>query len=295
MERLNKVFLSANAGIKIIERCSLPYIYFPDANESGHDCCVDVFYILDGAGELMFNKTETKEVFSGEFVLLNRKNDDYFILSGGDNTVVLHTQVIPCGLYQDLVLCQGYHEHLYILRRGQSELLPAASEMIKLLFQLNIKRDKAQTRLLLEIPIAIFFIQLYLTETSWPLFTFHDPGHRLTGLMLDIIKKPGYQWRVKDMASKCNMSTSLFINEFRKLSGYTPLSFLKKIRLNRGKKLLENTETPISIIASECGYNSHASFAYYIKQEFGMTPIKIRKSHKIKSILLLGNVNRKPY
>ncbi|EAW0638081.1 TPA: helix-turn-helix transcriptional regulator [Salmonella enterica subsp. indica] len=282
MGKLNQAFLSANARINLTERCSLPYIYFPNAHESGNDCCVDVFYISDGTVELMFNKTETKEVLSGEFILLNRQDDDHFILSGGDDVVVLHTQALPCGLYQDLVLCQGCHEHLQILRRGESELLPVAAEMLELLFRLNSKEDKAPVDLFIEIPIALFFIQLYLIETSCPLFTLHDAGHRLTSLILDIIEKPGYQWRVKDMAIKCNMSTSIFISEFRKISGYTPLSFLKKIRLNRGKKLLENTKTPISVIAGECGYNSHASFAFYIKQEFGMSPIKIRKSHEIK-------------
>ncbi|MDJ8697335.1 helix-turn-helix transcriptional regulator [Citrobacter portucalensis] len=283
MEKLRQAFLSANAGVDIIERCSLPYIYFPDDGYiSNSDCCLDVFFILDGPVELIFNQAEKKEISSGDFILLNRKKNDYFILSGKSEAFVLHAKVRPCGFYLDLILCQGSHEHLHLLIKGVSEILPAAAEMMKLLFRLSTQKEKKEASLLLEIPIAIFFIQLYLIETTGPLFTLHDPGHRLAGLILEIINKPGHQWRVKDMARKCNMSTNFFISEFKKISGHTPLNFLKKIRLNRGRRLLENTETPVSVIASECGYSSHASFTFYIKKEFGMSPMKIRKSYKFK-------------
>ncbi|EBQ3339986.1 helix-turn-helix transcriptional regulator [Salmonella enterica] len=69
---------------------------------------------------------------------------------------------------------------------------------------------------------------------------------------------------------------------FEKFRVIHHLTSLKKIRLNRAKQLLENTTIPISIIASECGYNSHASFTTYIKKEFGLTPVNLRKMSKQK-------------
>ncbi|EBM3802920.1 hypothetical protein FXQ12_21935 [Salmonella enterica] len=42
--------------------------------------------------------------------------------------------------------------------------------------------------------------------------------------------------------------------------------------------MLEKTDTLVSVIACECGYNSHASFAHYIKKEFGITSVNIRKN-----------------
>lgn len=280
MEKLRRAFLASNASIELIERCSLPYIYYPVAKLSGSESCVDVFYILDGSVELMFNNSSLKELSSGEFILLNRRKNDYFILSGHSDSVILHAKILPSGLYQDLVMCQSYYEHLQFLRKERSDILPAAAEMMKLMFSLHNRRDKMNS--FMEIPIALFFIQLYLTENFPSPFTSHDLGHPFSGLMIDIIKRPGYPWRVKDMAKEYNMNTNLFIKEFRRVSGFTPFIFLKKIRLNRGKKLLINTEMPVSIIASECGYNSHASFAFYVKKEFGMSPVKIRENARKK-------------
>ncbi|EJS1077040.1 helix-turn-helix transcriptional regulator, partial [Salmonella enterica] len=109
-------------------------------------------------------------------------------------------------------------------------------------------------------PIAVFFIQLFITQNFGFQILIQEEKNNISQCMLDMVKKPGYHWKIKTMAMQHNMGVNLFINEFRKVSGDTPFNFLKKIRLNRAKQLLENTTIPISIIASECGYNSHASF-----------------------------------
>lgn len=276
METLRQVLLSSTADIDIIEVCSLPYIYMPEDEFIEKTCCVDVFYILDGTAQLMFNKSSVKDISTGDCIFLSRKKNDYFILSGVPDTVILHGRFLPVGMYQDLVMCQCIYEHLHIFRKESSDFLPAVAEMMRLLLRLYEKG--VEEKLLLETPIALFFILLYITKSASGSFKCYNPEHVLSGLMFEIIKKPGYPWRVSDMAKRFNMNTNLFIREFKKVSGFTPFLFLKKIRLNRGKHLLENTETPVSVIAGECGYNSHASFAFYMKQEFGESPVKIRRS-----------------
>ncbi|ENH6239199.1 helix-turn-helix transcriptional regulator [Salmonella enterica subsp. enterica] len=278
MERLHQVLLASNASIESIEHCSLPYVFLPSTSTLNNDCCIDIFYILDGTGELIFNKLPIKELSKGDFVLLKRENSDYFILSGHADTVVIHAKILPRGLYLDLVMYHGYHESLKVLRKECTDVLYIAAEMMKLL--LCLKNKGTQMSRLIEIPMALFFVQLYVVENSWLSLSSYNSEHKLSNLMLEIIKNPCAPWRVKDMAKKYNVSTNFFIDEFRKLAGVTPFVFLKKTRLNRGKKLLENTEKPVSIIARECGYNSHASFAFYIKREFGMSPVGIRKNAK---------------
>ncbi|HFW4799639.1 TPA: helix-turn-helix transcriptional regulator, partial [Salmonella enterica subsp. diarizonae serovar 60-67:z35:-] len=279
MERLHQVLLASNASIESIEHCSLPYVFLPSTSTLNNDCYIDIFYILDGTGELMFNKLPIKELSKGDFILLKRENSDYFILSGHADTVVIHAKILPRGLYLDLVMYHGYHESLKVLRKECTDVLYIAAEMMKLL--LCLKNKGTQMNRLIEIPMALFFVQLYVVESSWLSLSSYNSEHKLSNLMLEIIKNPCAPWRVKDMAKKYNMSTNFFIDEFRKLAGVTPFVFLKKTRLNRGRKLLENTEKPVSIIARECGYNSHASFAYYIKKEFGFPPLKIRRNAKI--------------
>lgn len=280
MEELCHVFLFSNTDIEFIEYCSLPCIKLSEPESLEPDCCIDVFYLLNGTAELMFNTPPSRTLSSGDFVFLNGKCSDCFIISGGRDTVVLHARIIPRGLYKDLILHQGVNNGLYVLNEHNSDVLPAASEMIKLL--LNLKKVKSGVNLLLESPITLFFVHLYLNEITGSFLPYSNQGHRFSKLMLEIIKNPGYPWHVKDMAREHCMSTNFFISEFRKVSGFTPFNFIKKNRLNKGLQLLENTDMPVSVIARKCGYNSHASFTFYIKQAFGFPPLKIRKNAQIK-------------
>lgn len=280
MEELHQAFLFLNLDVEFIEYCPLPYINLPDSHSLRPNCCVDVFYILNGTVELMFNTPPSRTLSSGEFIFLNRKCTDYFIVSGDGDAVILHARIIPHGLYKDLVLHHGLYNRLYILNENNSDALPAASEMIKLL--LNLKKAKSGATLFLEPPITLFFIHLYLNKIAGSSLPFNNHGQQFSKLILEIIKNPDYPWHVKDMAREHCMSTNFFISEFRKVSGFTPFNFLKKNRLNKGRLLLEKTDIPVSVIARQCGYNSHASFSFYIKQEFGLPPLKIRKNAQLK-------------
>ncbi|EGD1407143.1 helix-turn-helix transcriptional regulator [Salmonella enterica] len=275
MEQLRKAFLTSSAGIESIEPCVLPYIYTRKASPSNMDCFIDVFYISCGMVELVSNAPPSEKILSGEIVVLNRSKSEYFILSGCEDTIVIHAKITPCGLYYDLVMCKNHNECPHILRKEDSDALPAAAEMMKLL--LLLKSTDSPMSPYMEIPVALFFVQLYLAKSQSLPLSHPIPQHRLSGLMLEMIKNPGFPWRVKDLADSHHMSLNLFISEFKKTSGFTPYVFLKKTRLNRGRQLLEKTDMPVSIIASECGYNSHASFTHYIKKEFGLSPVKIRK------------------
>ncbi|HFV9934824.1 TPA: helix-turn-helix domain-containing protein, partial [Salmonella enterica subsp. enterica serovar Bovismorbificans] len=150
-------------------------------------------------------------------------------------------------------------------------------------FLLNMKKVKSGTVLSLESPVVLFFVHLYLNKIVDSSLPFNNSGHQLSKLMLEIIKNPGYSWHVKDMAKEYCMSTNFFISEFRKISGFTPFNFLKRTRLNKGKQLLEHTDAPVSFIARQCGYNSHASFTFYMKKEFGLPPFRIRENAKINN------------
>lgn len=286
MGKLWKTFLPSSSSVEFIESCSLPYIKKPDSKSLRTDCFIDIFYVLDGMVELMFNIPPSKTLSSGHFIFLHGKNTDCFIISGGKDSNVLHARIIPCDLYKDLILYHRHYNSLCVLNEDNSHTLPAAGEMIKLL--LNMKKVKSGTALSLESPVALFFVHLYLNEISDSSLLFNAPGHQLSKLMLEIIKKPGYSWHVKDMAKEYCMSTNFFISEFRKISGFTPFNFLKKIRLNKGKQLLENTDAPVSVIARQCGYNSHASFAFYMKKEFGIPPFRIRKNAKINNDIAMS-------
>lgn len=281
MEKLRKTFLSSNPSVEFIEYCTLPYIKLPDSHSLSLDCCIDVFYILNGKAELMFNTPPSRILSSGDFVFMNRKCTDCFIFSGEGDAVILHARIILHGLYKELMIYHGYHNTLYVLNGGHSDVMSAAREMFKLL--INLKKVKSCENLFLESPIALFFVHLYLNEVAGLPLLINAHGHILSRLMLEMVKNPAYSWNIKEIAQKYCMNTNFFINEFRRVSGFTPFNFLKRNRLIKGRQLLEDTSFPVSVIARQCGYNSQASFSFYIKKEFGLSPLKIRRNAKIKN------------
>ncbi|HFZ8572637.1 TPA: helix-turn-helix transcriptional regulator [Salmonella enterica subsp. enterica serovar Birkenhead] len=279
MKKLRRSFLYSNPDVEFIGRCALPYINPPVPHIFGLGCCIDIFYILKGPVELMFNTPPSKILSSGQFVFINRKCSDYFIFSGDVDSVVIHAKIIPHTLYEGMVLYLGRYNCFCVLTDENSDVLPSVSEMFQLLG--NMKKIKSRAVMYLESPIALFFVHIYLNEITGSLLPLNNPDHQLFRLILEIIKKPGYSWSVKNMAKEYCMNTNVFISKFRDISGFTPFSFLKKNRLNKGRELLENTDIPVANIASQCGYNSQASFAFYIKQEFGFSPLKLRMNAKI--------------
>lgn len=272
MKKLIQAFSNSNSRI-VIKKCS--DINMEVVKSKKHEYCLNVFYLMSGCAKMKYNGSTIKEITNGDFILYRGIENDYINLSGDMSTVILHAQIIPHGLYKDLVMCSLSRCYIQFLAERSPEVLPVASEMMKLLFLL--KKNDLESDLLLERPIALFFILIYLTDSLGGVFTNCTNKTIVSSIMLDMLKNPEHPWKIKDMAKELNMNPNSFISEFRKVSGLTPFCFLKKIRLERARQLLINTNKPVSDIASECGYNSHASFTYYMKKEFGLTPLSIRK------------------
>lgn len=67
---------------------------------------------------------------------------------------------------------------------------------------------------------------------------------------------------------------------FKKQTGDTVLGFLKKIRLNCAKRLLEETTLPLPEVAWRCGYRDYSHFGKHFKTEAGSSPELYRKQVK---------------
>ncbi len=64
--------------------------------------------------------------------------------------------------------------------------------------------------------------------------------------------------------------------KFRQETGTTFSEYLNDIRISHAKKMLEETNLPVSTIAEECGIPDNNYFARIFKQHVGMTPTKFR-------------------
>lgn len=73
-----------------------------------------------------------------------------------------------------------------------------------------------------------------------------------------------------------HVSKSYFSNLFTKCTVYTFSNYINKIRINKSKTMLKNTNKSILEIALECGFNSQSYFCSTFKKFTGTSPTKYR-------------------
>lgn len=79
------------------------------------------------------------------------------------------------------------------------------------------------------------------------------------------------------LVRKIGMSSRNFSRRFKDATGETPLSYLQNIRIERAKRLLEDTQLAIQNIAEQTGYADLIFFRNLFKRNTGMSPTDYRK------------------
>lgn len=93
---------------------------------------------------------------------------------------------------------------------------------------------------------------------------------KLSSLVEENLTVPGFT--VEQLCKLVYMSHSQLHRKLEALTGYSPNKFVRIIRLNKAKILLQQPDNSIAFIAQECGYNDPGYFARVFKQEYQVTP-----------------------
>lgn len=83
---------------------------------------------------------------------------------------------------------------------------------------------------------------------------------------------------IKDIAHELGISVSHIRAQFVRLRGYTPMSYLQKLRIQRAVALLHASDLTLEIIAGLCGYHSASHLSRHFKQIMGKSPGTLRNS-----------------
>ncbi len=78
--------------------------------------------------------------------------------------------------------------------------------------------------------------------------------------------------KLEEIAFLCNMSLSTFKRRFTQEYSENSGKWFQKKRLQKAKKILENTTTTPSEIYTDFGYNNLSNFSIAFKKEFGFSP-----------------------
>jgi AraC-like DNA-binding protein len=78
---------------------------------------------------------------------------------------------------------------------------------------------------------------------------------------------------IEALAGVADVSARSLFRQFRKDRGYSPATFIKRVRLNRAKEMLERANgSTITEIAYQCGFQNAGHFARDFRLAFGELP-----------------------
>ncbi len=86
--------------------------------------------------------------------------------------------------------------------------------------------------------------------------------------------------RMEQLADISCMSVRNFQRIFKKAVGQTPSQYILQIRLQHARKLLRESNDPITHIAQASGFADSTYFIRYFRKAFGSTPVKFRMRNR---------------
>ncbi len=91
------------------------------------------------------------------------------------------------------------------------------------------------------------------------------------------------EFNVVTLAEAMNMSRSTLSRKIKMITGKTPLDFIKDIKMQHARRLLENKTATVADVILAVGYSDYKNFTLSFKEAFGMTPSEYQKQIRDKS------------
>jgi pyruvate-formate lyase/AraC-like DNA-binding protein len=101
--------------------------------------------------------------------------------------------------------------------------------------------------------------------------------------ILNIIEMINLNYKEKitldSLASTAHMSKYSFIRHFKNYTGYTPIDYLIRVRIQRAKEIMERGNATVKAVALEVGYDNPFYFSRLFKKYEGISPEEFLKPY----------------
>lgn len=108
-------------------------------------------------------------------------------------------------------------------------------------------------------------------------------GREISELLTAVRRHISHQWSVSEMAWYVGMSSRSFQRHFMTTMGQTPMRWLTAERMGVACGLLEQTDLPLSLVASRVGLSGPDVLRKNFLAQYGETPSAYRKRHALAS------------
>lgn len=107
------------------------------------------------------------------------------------------------------------------------------------------------------------------------------PRHMRDSSLCEFIRRmraePAAEFQTKEAAADFDVTPFVFIRAFKKLTGLSPQRFRAALRIELAKRLLVDTDRPVTEISFDAGYNSLGTFVRTFTLLVGISPTQLRR------------------
>ena len=82
---------------------------------------------------------------------------------------------------------------------------------------------------------------------------------------------------LNDIGDHVGLNPRYLLRLFKRHVGMTPIRYLWRLRAERGVYLLHQSRLSVNHIAEQCGFQSPHHFSRHIKEQYGLSPSKLRQ------------------
>ncbi len=93
-----------------------------------------------------------------------------------------------------------------------------------------------------------------------------------------------HDFSLEELAAMAHIHPVHFIRQFKKLTGTTPMQYIRSKRMYYAWSKISNTSMPISEIMENIGFKDHAHFSRTFKKYYTYSPMEQRKLHKFENL-----------
>jgi AraC-like DNA-binding protein len=149
---------------------------------------------------------------------------------------------------------------------------------------LHALQSPLEAQVLGKLMLQELLYRLLVLPNSAPLYALalsHTRLSRIDRALSFLHRNYGDNIEVEQLAALVNMSPSAFHRCFKEVTASSPIQYLKKIRLNKARDLLQQQRLKVKEVAVEVGYESAAQFSREFKRYFNQSPGESAKAARL--------------
>ena len=125
------------------------------------------------------------------------------------------------------------------------------------------------------------------THWAFAIFSGHKShGDEVIRMAQDYIEKNVFEKvSIEDLALKLALSRRNFDRRFIKATGYTPLEYIQRVKVEAAKKSFETNRKSINEVMYEVGYSDIKAFREVFKKVTGMSPLDYRNRYNKEAMI----------